>query len=61
MNTAIVKDTKVLKERSREERIYQKLKIIKDYKEHKKSSTELKEIIDMVVDGISLIVSSKDK
>ena len=61
MNTPIVKDNKSSKELSREERIYQKLKIIKDYKEHKKASTELKEIIDMVVDGISLIVSSKDK
>jgi len=61
MNTPIVKDKKTSKEISREERIYQKLKIIKYYKEHKKASTELKEIIDMVVDGISLIVNSKDK
>lgn len=47
--------------KNRIERINLKLEKIKSYKKKKNASKELIELIDMVVGGISLIVSSKDK
>jgi len=49
------------KNKTRIERINDKLEQIKKYKEKKNAPKELIEIIDMVVEGISLIVKSKDK